>query len=315
MDGVARGASSSFGANPSAVSRASVCDDSIYVQIPAYRDSELGPTLLDLYRKAARPEAIRVAVMWQKAPDDRLPPAVRRLPNLELIEVPHERSRGCNWARRTLQRGWRGETYTLFLDSHHRFAPGWDALLKGMHAQLEAGGVERPLITGYLPAYSPEAGLAGRRRSPYRIYPAGREAGLLVRLTSHPIPAWRGLDRPVPAAFASAHLIFARGRFNVDLPWDPSIYFAGDEVAMSLRAHSHGYDMYHPHRVIGWHCYDRRSRVTHWDDHAGWSALQLRSLERLRSLFSGRLRGPYGLGRRRSRKSFEDCLLVPLIAP
>lgn len=96
----------------------------IYVQIPAYRDSELGPTLRDLYRKAARPEALRVAVLWQKASNETLPPAVRRLPGLELIEIPFEESRGCNWARIQLQARWRGEPYTMFLDSHHRFASG-----------------------------------------------------------------------------------------------------------------------------------------------------------------------------------------------
>ncbi|MEA3063213.1 MAG: hypothetical protein QOJ94_2994 [Sphingomonadales bacterium] len=285
----------------------------IYVQIPAYRDTELGATLADLYRKAERPEALRVAVMWQRGDDERLSDAVRRLPNLELIEIPFRQSRGCNWARLNLQRRWRGEPFTLFLDSHHRFVRGWDRILLDMHEGLIERGVERPLITGYLPSYDPLAHAAERRRSPYRIYPARRESGLLVHLTSYAIPGWRRLEGPVPADFASAHFIFARGEFNEDLRWDPRIYFAGDEVAMSLRAHTHGYDLFHPNVVIGWHCYDRRSRVPHWDDHAGWSAQQRASLERLRRLFSGRLRGRYGLGRSRTRQSYEDRLLVPLI--
>jgi hypothetical protein len=269
--------------------------------------------LLDLYRKAANPDSLRVAVMWQHGEEERLPAAVELLPNLELISVPFEASRGCNWARLNLQRRWRGEPYTLFLDSHHRFVRGWDRTLIEMHTRLVEQGIERPLITGYMPSYDPLTYPAGRRRSPYKIYPSRRESGLLVHLTSYAIADWRGLAAPIPAEFASAHFIFARGRFNEDLRWDPRIYFSGDEVAMSLRAHTHGYDLFHPHVIVGWHCYDRRSRIPHWDDHAGWVAQQEKSLQRLRRLFTGRLRGRYGLGPARTRQSYEERLMVPLV--
>jgi hypothetical protein len=39
----------------------------IFVQIPAYRDPDLGPTLEDLFAKAADPDALRVVVLWQRA--------------------------------------------------------------------------------------------------------------------------------------------------------------------------------------------------------------------------------------------------------
>jgi hypothetical protein len=39
----------------------------MFVQIPAYRDSELAATLLDLYAKARCPEFLRVVVLWQHA--------------------------------------------------------------------------------------------------------------------------------------------------------------------------------------------------------------------------------------------------------
>src|SRR4051794_18529347 len=110
--------------------------DRIFVQIPAYRDRELASTLLDLYRKATRPNALRVVVHWQRAPDDDLPRAVRRLSDLEIIETPYSESRGCNWARSIAQARWQGEPYTLVLDSHHRFSAGWDETLLGMHRRL-----------------------------------------------------------------------------------------------------------------------------------------------------------------------------------
>lgn len=98
----------------------------LYVQMPAYRDLELVPTLRNLYAQAARPGQLRVRVMWQRAETEVLPDDVRALPGLEVDEVPAARSEGCNWARRRLQEAWDGERYVAmgfrqWLGSHgHR---------------------------------------------------------------------------------------------------------------------------------------------------------------------------------------------------
>jgi len=289
--------------------------DRIYVQIPAYRDEELASTLRDLYAKAAEPQRLRVRVVWQHAADETVPPAVRRLPGLEFDLVPYAQSRGCNWARQRLQKAWRGEPYTLLLDSHHRFVRGWDVKLLGLYEALRQSGVEKPLITGYLPPYVPEREPGGRRKRPYKIYPLSREAGLLTKLTSYPIHRWTSLEGPVPADFLSLHLVFTQGAFNREVPFDPNIYFFGDEVVTGARAFTCGYDLYHPHVVIGWHCYDRRTRVPHWNDHPTWHRQHRRSLERMRRLLLGRGRNRYGLGRQRTLAQYEDHILLRLMDP
>lgn len=285
----------------------------VYVQIPAYRDRELGPTLAQLFGKARRPERLRVRVLWQREAQDDLPAKVRRLPGLELVEVPYQESKGCNWARNLLQRAWRDEAYTLFIDSHHRFVDGWDEALLDMYEDLVAGGVAKPIITGYLPAYHPEAEPRGRRRRPYRIYPLAREQGLLTRLTSYPIAGYAQLRRPVEADFASLHFLFAPGLFNREIQFDPKIYFFGDEIATSLRAFTWGYDLFHPHVVLGWHAFDRGQRVPHWNDHPTWRAQHRRSLELLEEMYRGRRVGRFGLGRARRVAEYEERILVDLI--
>ncbi len=287
--------------------------DQIYVQIPSYRDCELPATLLDLYRKAAEPERLRVRVVWQFGEGENLPSAVRELPGLELEAVPHKESKGCNWARRRLQQAWRGEPYTLLLDSHHRFIRYWDRELMAMFRQIKRSGTAKPIITGYLPAYDPEREPQARKRRPYKIYPLSREDGLLSRLTSYPIPGHDKLLAPISADFASLHFLFAEGRFNQEIQFDPAIYFFGDEVVTSLRAFTHGYDLFHPHRVIGWHCYNRATRVPHWNDHAGWHRQQKASMSLMRRLFSGTYRGRYGPGTERRIADYEDHILVRLI--
>jgi hypothetical protein len=287
--------------------------DRIFVQIPAYRDAELRATLIELYTKAERPDRLRVSVFWQRGPDEGMDAATRNLPHLELIEVSSRRSRGCNWARCQVQKRWRGEPYTLLIDSHHRFVEGWDCLLQGMHQELVKSGVHRPLLTSYMPRYEPLNDPVGRQSTPYRIYPKEYEAGLLIHLTSYPIRNWHDIRSPVPAQFASGHFIFAAGEFNQLVPMDPDLYFTGDEVAISLRAYTHGFDLFHPHLLIGWHCYDRATRIPHWDDHTTWWQRHRISLQRLRKLFSGSLRGQYGVGSQRSIEQFESQLLLPLV--
>jgi hypothetical protein len=60
-------------------------------------------------------------------------------------------------------------------------------------------------------------------------------------------------------------------------------------VQTSLRAFAAGYRLFHPHRVLGWHAYDRSARTPHWDDHRDWVSRNRRSLEMLKRLYRSRL--------------------------
>jgi Glycosyltransferase (GlcNAc) len=282
----------------------------IYVQIPAYRDSELETTLRDLYSKADHAGRLRTAVLWQRGADESLSADVRSLPNLEIVDVEFSESRGPNWARALLQERWRGEPFTLLLDSHHRFVRGWDTAVVAMYRQLESSGVDKPLLTAYLPSYEPAREPGARKKRPYKIYPLQREQGVLTRLTSYPIPCWTRLNEPVVADFVSLHFLFAEGAFNEAVVFDPDIYFFGDELVIGLRAYLAGYDLFHPHRIVGWHCYDRGSRVGHWEDHSRWAEQHQKSLRKIRRLFLD------GRGRRNGERTvsdYEDHIMLPLV--
>src|SRR5438552_3569661 len=103
--------------------------DKIYVQIPAYRDSELAPTLINIFETARDPGRIRVGVFWQHAENEVLPQTILDNDHIEIIDVHYSESNGCNWARRELQKKWNNEEYTMLIDSHHRFINDWDSRL------------------------------------------------------------------------------------------------------------------------------------------------------------------------------------------
>lgn len=287
----------------------------VYIQIPAYRDRELLPTVKDLTETATNADRLRIAIAWQYGRDEvHLEKDLRGCGHIELLKIPAERSRGCNWARSILQSGWNGEEYTLLLDSHHRFTLGWDQQVIEMLEGLRRAGSSKPVLTGYLPPYDPQNDPQGRTQTLFRIHLRERHRDMLFRLVGHEIPNWRQLTLPVPAHFASLHFFFTDGTFNRDLAFDPSIYFFADEVAIALRAFTRGYDLFHPHRILGWHLYDRATRVTHWDDHTDWMRLEEISCRSLYQLYDNKLFGQYGIGEMRTIADYERFIGMSLIA-
>lgn len=46
------------------------------------------------------------------------------------------------------------------------------------------------------------------------------------------------------------------------------IFFSGEEINLTVRSFTHGYDIYHPHKVVIWHSMTRKERdgILVWDD-------------------------------------------------
>jgi len=285
----------------------------IFVQIPSYRDSELPITLDQLISKASHPNRLRIAVAWQHGPKEKLPLKYSQKANVEILDIPHELSRGCNWARSLLQHRWEGEKHTLLIDSHHRFVSNWDDKLLEMHERLKKEGIRKPILTAYLPPYNSENGAERRVRSCFKIYFKARTYGVLTHLTSYEITGWRSLKKPVIADFLSLHFLFADGKFNREVLFDPDTYYTGDEASISLRAFTHGYDFFHPHCIMGWHEYNRKNRTPHWDDHPEWFRQDIDSLLKLESMYSGRMKGRMGIGAQRSLKEYERFIGMLLL--
>lgn len=298
---------------PQALGAAAMDSPQIFVQIAAYRDPQLPATLDSLLNEASSPDRLRICVCWQHSRTERLPARFRRAPNIEIIDVDHRLSGGANWARRAVQKCWRGEPYSLIMDSHLRFAAGWDRTLLGLMRKLKTTGVLKPAITCYPPDFSPSTFPRKASRVPLKIYKEAYHDGLLVHFAGFKLPLWRWLTEPVPAQFLALGLLFTEGRFNAEIPIDPAIYFFGDEITTGLRAYCHGYDFFHPHRVIAWHAYDRKTRTCHWQDHDDWYSRDRRSLRRVRRILKGHPYQRYPLGTARSIADYERYIGLPLI--
>ena len=62
-------------------------------------------------------------------------------------------------------------------------------------------------------------------------------------------------DRPIPGAFIAGGFLFGPGSIVSDVPYDPDLYFYGEEIAMSARLWTSGFNIYAPNRLLLFHLY------------------------------------------------------------
>lgn len=274
----------------------------IFVNMACYRDPECLPTILDLFQKARFPERINVGLVLQTMPSDGI--AVSH-PRVRVRHVPAAQARGACWARALGYRMLGGETHVLQVDSHMRFAPAWDVR---MLAQLAACPSPRPLLTTYPPGYEPPDELLAH--DPAFLAPQRFDgSGMLVQHGLFgPRPA-----TPRPTACIAAGFLFGPAEWVREVPYDPALYFHGEEATLALRLWTHGWDFFGPTEALIWHRYTRAVRPLHWEDDPDWHHLDAASRARVRQVLGMRAEpgdgvpdiGAHGIGAARSRARFR----------
>ena len=261
--------------------------DTIFIQIASYRDPELLPTIKDCILNAKYPKKLRFGICWQHSEEDVWDnlDEYKNDSRFRIVDVNYKDSKGVCWARNRVQQEYKGEKYTLQIDSHHRFIKNWDAELIKMITNLQKKGHKKPLLTAYIPSYNPQNDPSDRVQEPWwmtfdRFIPEGA-----VFFLPATIPNWKNITEPVPSRFYSAHFCFTLGQFCTEVPHDPNYYFHGEEISIAVRAYTWGYDLFHPHKIVAWHEYTRKGRKKQWDDDSQWVEKNVSAHKRNRALF------------------------------
>lgn len=255
-------------------------DPKIFLHLAAYRDPELIPTVKDVLEKADRPEKLTLGIVWQSIPeeDESIAAQLKDFP-CKIIEIDARKSLGVCWARSLGQRLLHDEDFILQLDSHHRFVKGWDTLLLKLLSQCSS---PKPVLSAYVPPYNPPNEIPPN-------YPA-------TRLTAHQFDEYGVLSfvageslahysEPQLGMFLAGGFIFAPRLFYLELPYDPLLYFRGEEVTLAARAWTKGWDIFYPHEIAIYHYYTRSNAKKHWDVNSTWYQLEKKSRERVRKVF------------------------------
>lgn len=288
----------------------------LFVSIANYRDSETPATVVDLFAQAAQPHRLRVGVLSQVVPgvdDDCLAPDH---PQVRELRVLASQSLGACWARhRILTELRQNEDYVLQIDSHTRFAPGWD---ERFIAMLAACPSDKPVLTCHPVPYVPPRQLAAPSIPVTRAKAFNEQRILAINSQGTPYAQRPAVPQPCP--FVGAGCVFVPAAAFDEVPYDPYLYFQGEESTLSARLWTHGWDLFAPNDVLVYHDYTQnRGRPKHWRDNQDWPRLNNRSFERVRYLLANEAPTDpaalleidrYGLGQARSMADFEQCVGV-----
>ena len=291
----------------------------IFVQLASYRDPQLVPTIRDMLLKADNPQNLQFGICWQKDDTESLEEFADH-PQVRYQTFSYTESEGLGWARSKVTELWDSEPYTLQLDSHHRFAKGWDTMMLEDYEQALTMS-KKPIISTYLTPFNVEQfdkDENNLEQIPSLMSQYEFSSDRLLMSMPWYIQDWKERNTVIKARTISGHFFFVKSEFLKEVPYDPDIYFGGytEETTMSVRAWTNGYDFFSPYKPYIWHEYTRQGRPKHWEDHGKESETKKTSGERdiyarkkTRQIFEQEDNninlGIYGLGNVRTLHEYE----------
>jgi len=285
--------------------------ETIFISVAAYQDDLLKATIADALAKAKYPNRITFGVVEQREQARRINPGLLARKYIRYIGVEPEDSRGVCWARALAMSLYQGEDWYFQIDSHMLFDMHWDEWFINQVKQLPS---DKPIISGYPNSFELEKNMPVREKiDGIRVHvfptPLKFEDNALIILGN---AQHFNVKQPVKAWHVAAGCLFASAKFVDELPYDPQIYFEGEEQSIALRAYTRGWDVFHLPNMPIYHYWNRDKRTSHWDcqadkkRHENWASLKLHSLSRVRSILSGKQQGIYGIGSERTLKQYAD---------
>jgi [Skp1-protein]-hydroxyproline N-acetylglucosaminyltransferase len=269
-------------------------DGSIFVSLGTYRDPYCPMTLKSLYDNANSPKNVFVALFQQncfetvcrtgvlqgggmedtgtdvdcyaefcKSPEGQASNACTN-GNIRLFNVNESESLGPYMARYFGAKFYRGEEYYLQIDSHSEFVEDWDKKLIQMVADAPA---KKPIIS----TYPPDSSMSWKNTPGFRMcdseFATSQIEWQIIRLSPSRAYEAKPRSQPAYAPFVAAGFFFAPAQFLHDVPFDPLLpwIFMGEEISMSARVWTAGYDIFAPTINVLNHYYVRRHYPKFWE--------------------------------------------------
>ena len=174
------------------------------------------------------------------------------------IYVDESEALGPANARYYASKLWGGETYFMQVDSHLQFAKNWD--LEFIHEAKAAKSFPKVVLSSYPPGFEGSEGMISGGSKGSRLcfceFSQSDVEESIIRISSQ--GSYNGGEsRPRQIAFIAAGFFFARAEFLVDVPFDPFLpwCFMGEEILLSLRAWTSGWNIYAPRKNLIAHQY------------------------------------------------------------
>ena len=176
---------------------------------------------------------------------------------IRVLYIHETESLGPAVARYYASKLWGGETYFMQVDSHLLYADEWDQ--KYIDELRVTSNYPKSVLSSYPP------GFQNVHNNVVRETPGARLCRCETRMEDpNPIvrinmgASYTGNEpKPTQIPFIAAGFFFVRAEFLQEIPFDPFLpwLFMGEEIALSLRAWTHGWNIYAPRKNLIAHQY------------------------------------------------------------
>jgi hypothetical protein len=291
----------------------------IFISIASYCDRLLEQTVRDALAKATRPDKLRFGIVEQNFMEKRLKFDDIKS-QVRYVGIDVRDTRGACWARSLAMSLYSGETWFMQIDSHTVFDQGWDDTLLLAAARCSQMS-PKFVISNYPHPFKMIEGVPVKEQTTNEVLYnyvnddfEFKEENTIILFTA----SSRASDIPLKGFHIAAGFIFTHGRFVYEVPYDPHLYFEGEEQTLSVRAWTHGWDIYHTTDIPIYHLYSTGDVVTthrevHWspnDDQERiqrWWELDNKSKARVTALLQHNADlGIYGLGKARTLTEYAN---------
>lgn len=241
----------------------------IFVSIASYRDAQCPLTIESIYSNAKYPGRVYLGICQQNKDED--VPCIDKSnktiakweSQMRIIKLPHYEAKGPTWARYLCSRLWDGEDYYLQIDSHTKLVKDWDEKLITM---IEKIPNKKSIISHYPPIieeYTPDK---EQNTIVPRICKSFFNDRNMISFEGAEAHETNGECYEVP--YIAAGMFFCNSEFLKEIPFDPTLdyLFVGEEILLSARFWTHGWDIYTPSENIAYHYYTREKEPKIWND-------------------------------------------------
>lgn len=245
----------------------------IFASIASYRDKLCTKTLESIFSNAEYPDRVYIGICQQNAEEDsecaNFDSDILRpyLKNIKIIKLPHHEARGPCFARYWCSTLYNGEDYFAQLDSHILMAKNWDSKAIRMISEIKSTTDSKKVVLSHYTKNYEEYGVDNPNNEVPRMCRAFfNDSGMIsfegaenISIDTHTY---------IQTPFVAGGFIFTEGQFLKDVPFDPHLdyIFVGEEITLSARTWTAGYDIYTPSENLVFHLYTRKDDNKIWTD-------------------------------------------------
>jgi [Skp1-protein]-hydroxyproline N-acetylglucosaminyltransferase len=287
---------------------------SIFVSIPSYRDSECEHTIKNLFMTARNPDRIFVGLCLQY---------IEGVDNVSFFQnkdfkysnqiricwMKARDAKGPCLARSNAQKLYAGEEFYLQIDSHMRFREHWDTFLINELAKCTP---QKSIITSYPLGYT-LPNMVSEDIRPTLLCAKQFDSDGMLRLVARILKAHT--KKPLSSSFWAAGFAFSRADVIEEVPYDPTLNFLffGEEMIMSARLWTNGWNFFAPTETIVYHLWSRDYRPVYHEvmDDENLRLDALRSVQSRLGLIEEPhigIKNSYELGKERSLDDFQKAI-------